>query len=314
MLFAPVDNEGLRFEQVDKINTINLSFTNTVIPPKEKFFNQNETLFQFTGVDNRIEIKEKSEEEVKSVIFGIRACDLRGINLLDKVFLTTYTDSLYSIKRENTLLIGVSCNEIYENCFCDLMGVNPFSGDGSDVFLYPFRDEFLIEINSTKGEKLIKNYNPVLTAVKDEDRIKYREMKNKLNKGRKSLNTVKFKTKFQSLWDNEIWREMSKICIACGICTFLCPTCHCFNVFDEKHKDSGERIRIWDSCLSKEFSQMAGGENPFSAQWEKIRHRFFHKFSYIPENYGVPGCTGCGRCLRHCPVKIDIREIIKKCQ
>jgi ferredoxin len=35
-----------------------------------------------------------------------------------------------------------------------------------------------------------------------------------------------------------------------------------------------------------------------------------HKLKYFPDRFGPFSCVGCGRCVKDCPVNIDIREVM----
>jgi ferredoxin len=108
-------------------------------------------------------------------------------------------------------------------------------------------------------------------------------------------------------YDSPLWDQLAEICLACGQCTLVCPTCFCFNVMDvvELNLMDGERLRRWDSCQLDEFATVAGGENFREQQAARLRHRFMRKGRYLMEKYGELGCTGCGRCARSCLVDIS---------
>jgi len=108
----------------------------------------------------------------------------------------------------------------------------------------------------------------------------------------------------------EFWDAISEKCVGCSICTYLCPTCHCFDITDEIIEDKAVRLRTWDSCAFPLFTLEASGFNPRPSQRERFRNRILHKFAYIPENHGQIGCVGCGRCVDACPVNLDIRQVL----
>ena len=130
------------------------------------------------------------------------------------------------------------------------------------------------------------------------------------NQQKRSIQTDGKPEKLGEIFEADYWETVSNKCLGCGICTFLCPTCYCFDITDEKWGVSGERIRSWDSCMYPEYTIHASGYNPRPARKNRLRNRFYHKFKYYPDLYNMFGCTGCGRCIRHCPVNIDIIDII----
>ncbi len=109
-----------------------------------------------------------------------------------------------------------------------------------------------------------------------------------------------------------MWGDLTETCLGCGVCTYLCPTCHCFDICDEAATAAGERIRVWDSCQFPLFTQEASGANPRPSGKERFRQRIMHKFSYLPKERDMAGCVGCGRCVAECPVNLDIREVLEK--
>ena len=116
--------------------------------------------------------------------------------------------------------------------------------------------------------------------------------------------------KLEDSFDSPFWDKIHQTCLACGICTFLCPTCHCF-AFDDSRVDSkGERIRLWDCCQYPAFTLEASGHNPRISSRERMRQRIMHKFSYYVKNFGEVACVGCGRCVENCPINLDLREIV----
>ncbi len=114
------------------------------------------------------------------------------------------------------------------------------------------------------------------------------------------------------IWDEPIWEDISTKCINCGACTFVCSTCHCFDVTDEGKGKKGQRIRLWDSCMFQIFTREASGHNPRGMSTQRVRQRIMHKYNYFMDNYDQHLCTGCGRCVQVCPVNLDIREVIKQ--
>jgi ferredoxin len=126
------------------------------------------------------------------------------------------------------------------------------------------------------------------------------------------MDVTDIQNKLEKIFEHGIWENFSKACIGCGICTYLCPTCHCFDIHDESTIKRGGRIRVWDSCMYPEFTLQASGYNPRPTRKNRLRNRIYHKFYSFPCNNDLIACTGCGRCINMCPVNIDIIEIINQ--
>ena len=113
------------------------------------------------------------------------------------------------------------------------------------------------------------------------------------------------------MYDDPFWDELHLKCLGCGACTYLCPTCHCFDIVDEGNAVRGKRVRNWDTCQFALFTHHTSGHNPRQSGKERMRQRVMHKFNYFVENQGEIACVGCGRCVRNCPVNLDIRAVIE---
>jgi ferredoxin len=109
-----------------------------------------------------------------------------------------------------------------------------------------------------------------------------------------------------------LWAEEAEACVECGACNTVCPTCHCFFLCDQARNGEPSRVRLWDSCLYRDFGRVAGGGNPRARLWMRLRNRFEKKFDFFPQVAGFNACTGCGRCIAACPARIDIRRILKR--
>jgi len=116
--------------------------------------------------------------------------------------------------------------------------------------------------------------------------------------------------KMAKRFNSPAFEEASRNCISCNTCAFICPTCHCFKISDEKIKDTGLRYKSYDSCNNVYFTLEAGGHNPRPAKYRRWRQRSMHKFVYYKERFGVNLCVGCGHCAISCPVNISIFEVV----
>jgi len=303
-IIAPVNKEELIFFQpITKVEQILWDYPNSLKPVKEFFLPPREVLFQF----NQGKVQPADLPPRKRAIWGVRPCDARSLLLLDKVFLNENKDIYYLEKRRNTALIGLSCNHPQESCFCTSFSSGPHSKDGLDLLMTDLGEEtFLLESNSPRGEKLLKGRGKEVDKAGEEKREKIKEKAER--KISRRLEPGEVLEKLISGFDNPYWEKACRQCISCGICRYLCPTCHCFDLADE----DSERVRFWDGCSFPSFTKMTSGENPKFAKKERFKQWYYHKFSYFKQNHSVFLCVGCGRCLRNCPVKIDFSEVLEQ--
>jgi NAD-dependent dihydropyrimidine dehydrogenase PreA subunit len=308
-LIAPVKENVIQFRPVDSGSRVVTEFSNSVIPLKHLFFPQNERLFAWQhGEQEGLTLPEKPER--KRVIWGIRPCDVKSLLLLDKVFGGDLKDSYYLERRENTVLIGLGCTQPLSNCFCESLDVDPTSSDGTDIFLIETEKHYLISVSTDKGARLVDLASDLFSDTASEHEPGLPATGSNQLSPRVNVPVQKAHEAIGRKWDSKIWTEIFQMCIECGICTYLCPTCHCFDVEDREEGRGGSRSRTWDSCLFPDFTLMASGENPRPKKSDRMRNRFFHKFKHLVDNHGAFGCVGCGRCITHCPVGIDVRKVL----
>ncbi len=314
-LIAPVKDETMTlFKKISGARDAFLEYTNSDVSPKGCFLPQCEKTFSYTYTGDSLEII-KPEEAKKTVLFGARPCDIKAITTLDPVFEgEKFGDEYYSRKRENTVIIGLSCSKVLSTCFCYAFGGGPCDGTGSDLLFTEIGDKYYVEVNTDKGKALADAYGQFFNSQGADQLAKGKdELAQKLSgefvrkvdlTGVKELLDGNFELPY---WNGDDFKK----CIGCGTCTYVCPTCHCFDIFDYPTGDfTGDRIRCWDSCMYPEYTLMAGGHNPRPTRKERVRNRFMHKLKYHLDRYNMVGCVGCGRCVRKCPVNIDITKII----
>lgn len=295
-----------------------LLFDRATLSPKGVVIPQSETLLSFTSTKDLENLSSTKldisvpKDAPAIILFGNRPCDARGIAELDVMYLQgPYKDPYYAARRDALTVITLTCNKPCSTCFCHMMSADgPASKEGSDVLMTLIGKGYVLEAITKKGEALLKK-----SGLPDADKLM--EMVQKTREaGTKSMGkpadiqaaAKRLKERFD---DIEFWTAMTAKCLSCGACTYMCPTCQCFTITDEGDGLSGKRLRSWDSCMSSLFTREASGHNPRDAKGMRMRNRVSHKYWYIPENNkGLWGCTGCGRCIRHCPVSFDIREVL----
>ena len=313
------DGDFWNYEVIKNSEIIDLDYLNTVLSPKKIIFPQREVLLEFsTSNEEELKVNEVLPEETPSVIFGVRPCDAKALTLTDKVFGGDFKDPYYWKRRNSTALVGLTCNTPPSpNCFCLSVDGSPHSKEGLDILMTDLGDKYYAESFTKKGDELLNLAkalfkNPTAKDKKDLEKIQA-ESKKKIQRQIKA--TKKIPPKLKEMFNSSFWDEESLSCLRCGICTYLCPTCHCFDMNDEVTSSSpikGERVRTWDNCQFPDFTMHSSGHNPRPDKAARLRQRILHKFQYFVELYKNYQCTGCGRCISKCPVGIDIIEVLEK--
>ncbi|HDY89766.1 MAG TPA: hypothetical protein ENH82_16830 [bacterium] len=325
-IFAPVEKDDyFCFAEIQSPDTCKFEgYRNTKISPKEMFFPQTEVLYGFRNHELEENSKKPADnKQQKSVIFGVRPCDAQAISFLDKVFKEEekkdFIDPYYQEKREKTTVISLTCNKPLISCFCTSVNGRPDGEYGADVSFCDLGEDFLARPITEKGVEFIKGSGKWFENAKKSDVDKRNKIVQESTKKINShVKTEKIKEKLDKSFKADFWNEIQQKCLGCGVCTFLCPTCHCFDITDEVETglealtlSGGKRMRCWDSCMYPLFTLHASGHNPRLKYKERMRQRVMHKFNYCPQNFKEMFCVGCGRCVRDCPVNLDIREVLK---
>ncbi len=313
LLYVPTDTEkGAEYKKwtdgvklSDKLNTVR--------SPKDFCFPQTEDLMEFKVTGKEIEVIDNRCEKEDFVVFGVRACDVKSFDILDRVFLTEPFDSYYANRREHATIVSMACTKPSETCFCTVFDIDAANPSG-DVTAWKTERELYFKANTPKGERLLNSLSGLLEDTDDGEVIsqqeKTREIMKKLPLS--GLSKDKFGSgKTEEFFDAPEWDELSRSCLGCGTCTFVCPTCQCYDIKDFNTGHGVIRYRCWDSCMYSEFTKMAHG-NSRNTQKERFRQRFMHKLVYYPSNNdGLFSCVGCGRCLLKCPISMNIVKVMK---
>lgn len=279
--------------------------TRPIEPLKCFFFAPKETVIKYPKVEN-------------TTLIGVKNCDLKSLQVLDKIFKgEEFKDPRYIEKRQKTCLISADCSQPGESCFCTLMNSTPYPKEGFDLNLSKVAEGFVVEVGSEKGSDIIaRNKDLFVEASQGQLEERERNRAAVLKQVEKQNEAFVLDKPFDELVkegvDSPIWEELARRCVECGACTNICPTCHCFLLHDYKGKEEFERLRTWDSCCYPGFAKIAGDTSPRPKLSNRFRHRFIHRFVFFPENFGMSSCVGCGRCIETCLVGIDLREDLKK--
>lgn len=311
-LYAPVkdENDEVALAEVTTGADMTLDFVNFRLSPKDLFFPQCEVLYTL----DRNGVKDTSQPDGKFVAFAVRPCDADAVKSIDKVFedeTTGYIDPYFAAKRQNGVLIALACDKPCPTCFCTSVGSGPSSEKGTDILMTRLDDSLLFKACTDKGLELMKVNAASFKEASDKERQscddKATAVAEKVNK----VDTEGVTEKLAKGFNFKVWNDMFTRCLSCGVCTYVCPTCHCFDISDEVDGTEGQRVRAWDACQFSLFTLHASGHNPRPSKKERMRQRIMHKFSYTVENFDEIFCVGCGRCVRSCPVNLDIREMIE---
>ncbi|MBN1806496.1 MAG: 4Fe-4S dicluster domain-containing protein [Sedimentisphaerales bacterium] len=299
-----------RYDSTSKLK-VKLNNIRACTPVKEFLFPMRELAAIYPEPAEPLDIK-------PFAVFGLKYCDLRSIEILDRVFAETeFEDALYMARRDKMFIISSDCTDPADSCFCNVLGGKPFAQSGFDLNVSQVTDQLVIEIGSQKGRDFVEKHPELFTdttqAILDE-RDKIREKtKQQLEQINESLRFDSAVNKLvENSYDSFVYDEEAKTCVECQACTRVCPTCHCFYLYDDKQKDYFTKMKMWDSCMRMAYSEVAGGANPRKALGARLRHRFMHKFSYYLERYGIEMCVGCGRCVDSEAGDVDIRRVLKK--
>lgn len=308
---APVDLQGVRlFSEIKTADDISWDGINTQLSIKGYFLPRSEPILKFRVMQKQVEAQTILSENIRStVIFGVHPCDAASLPIMDRLYNWDYKDEYWNQRRTATTLIALSCLSCDDACFCTSLGLDPGSTKGADVLLTPLADEqFFAEVITTKGATLVERYKHYFNEGDAEKDKVLKPVREKLGKQFELANIQPW---LKDNFYNEFWERETLYCVGCGICTFVCPTCHCFDIVDEGTLYAGRRMKFWDACQFRTYTLHASGHNPRTRQDERHRQRIQHKFNYYLEKFDETLCVGCGRCIRYCPVDLSILRLLK---
>ncbi|HID95253.1 MAG TPA: hypothetical protein EYP53_04250 [Candidatus Latescibacteria bacterium] len=258
------------------------------------------------------------EGRKQTIIVGVKACDISSLEILDRALKETdLPDPVYQERRQRIVLISSDCSEPQETCFCTLVGRAPYPESGFDLNLSKVDGGFVVAVGSERGAELVDSHRSLFReATAEEIARRDRDRGDILRRVDRINESVAQKRSYQEIvkdsYSSELWVKHSESCVECTACNNICPTCHCYLLDDVSGAEGFVKVRSWDSCVHTGYARVAGGLNPRPHLWERFRNRYLCKFLYMKENFGLLGCTGCGRCIEACQGKIDMREVLQE--
>ncbi len=308
-LYAPQNISELYYDfcKVDDVNKVVFEYNRTVRPPRRFFYPERETMFKFNM--KKVEETPVEFEAERIILFGVHACDIVGLRIIDATFLDDLPDPFYRKRRENGIIIGISCLPD-EYCFCNVRRVEIVDA-GFDLFFHELPDGFLVRVKTVTGHKLVDpNLDLFEEGVTKEDTDYLASFEVK----KRSMFSV------QGNWDDmryhlewnmnhPMYDRESEKCLGCGNCTTTCPTCRCYEVKDIPNLDgeTAERVRFWDSCQFRTHGLVAGGHNFRPTKKSRFFNRYHCKNAYC-QQVTTSYCVGCGRCTYFCPAQINFKR------
>jgi anaerobic sulfite reductase subunit A len=302
-IYAPVnlkgkgtfsDTDTVRYGQVTTIEEIEFNKKSN-FSPKEVILPITQTLFYFTE-DSVLEPK----VDDKKILIFLRSCDINAIKRVDEIYLRNgFEDIYYKTLRDKVKFVLMECESSFENCFCVSMNSNK-------------TEEYDLFVKYKDGK--------VFVECKDESFKDYFDSMEQYNVELNFVTTNEVEVKVpenidQSIFNNEIWKEYSSRCAACGRCNMVCGTCTCFSMQDIFYKDNknvGERRRVWASCHVDGYTDVAGGNSFRKEKGERMRFKVMHKVYDFKKRFGYHMCVGCGRCDDICPEYISFSNCVNK--
>ncbi|MBD3407918.1 MAG: hydrogenase [Candidatus Lokiarchaeota archaeon] len=307
-LYAPskISEKFYDFKEVEDVKQVEFDYHRTIRPPRRFFYPVEETMFTFDT--HKVELQEKLPRKERVILFGVHNCDIVGLRIMDAEFLDEQPDPYYQIRRQNGIIIGLSCLPD-EYCFCNVRRIE-FVDAGFDLFFHELPDGFMVRVGTVTGHKLIDPNMDLFSEVskKDVDNVSEFERK-KAKQFKVQGNWDDLRYLLELRMDHKMYEREADKCLGCGNCTLTCPTCRCYDVKDKPSIDgrTGERIRFWDSCQFRTHGLVAGGHNFRETKKDRFYNRYQCKNAYCPETT-TAYCVGCGRCTYFCPAEIQFRS------
>lgn len=279
-----------RFKLLEPNDKVELHYGVTTIPPTKYLFPARQDILYFK---NNKEVSKDIENQKPRILFGLNLADLEGIDRLDKEFSGPVRDDIYTKNRENTYLVSID-------------HFDPEPETSYDLHFRKKDDRYEVTAGSAFGREIVVG-NPLFRETKAQSPKIFEPKKSPIH----NLDLYKIIEKAK---DDPIWDKLAKTCFGCGVCTYVCPVCYCFETEDKVKvegltKCEGCRERRWDSCMLPDFASISSHDFRPELK-DRIYNWYHHKFVRTPKEHGFVGCIDCGRCIVYCPARINFHETL----
>jgi len=312
-VIAPRRVEGVPlFRRIAAADEVAWDVLRTVVSPKAWLFPDSEVILEIEKRAGDVTLSEPPSAG-EQILFAIRPCDARALRSLDAMLVDhSPPDVYFARRRRQVALVGLACRQPLVDCFCTSTGGAPDDPGDMDVMLYEIDKGYLVQAVTERGTSLLSGLTAAETGHAPPapgSRGESRRM------AFQTQVSVPEPAAWPAHFDDAYWARLADRCLGCRICTYVCPTCRCFDVRDYVTGAGPgivqiQRLRAWDACLAETYRRAAGGHDPRPLKAQRLRNRFYCKFLYVPEDFGAIGCVGCGRCIAACPVNIDLSEVL----
>lgn len=292
---------------------IDLDYETTEFSAKTYFLPYREKLssYSFGDEDWNQEIAYRIQPRA---IIGLHACDISGLNKLDKVFARDFFPSPYYIsRRKNTFIVGID-HDPCRGGFCRSLGTDSVTR-GFDLFLTDLGDRYFVAIDSDRGFNVLNQVEN--KEIEERDTQDYLEVRNRIaGKFENQVNVQNLPNLLDIEFESPVWNRWGAKCLSCGSCAMVCPTCYCYGVTERVSMDfkSGAKVKQLYSCNLLDFASVAGGHNFRPDRETRLKYRYYHQHRGFVEAYDEPKCVGCNRCGRACLPGINPVDVINDLQ
>jgi sulfhydrogenase subunit beta (sulfur reductase) len=303
------------WEDVRPETPLALDYPTSLLPPRQFFAPQRETLFRFRKTAAGYAYETAAPERPVALL-GVHGCDLTGLRVLRSFHESACRDRVVTDRLDQSFILGIGCwVPCLAEAFCRDMG-SLENEIPADLYAWDLGDVLLVKVLRPRGRAVLADVGTLEAAGADElvtlrQRVRART---EAFPAHLKFPPAKLPVALEAAQADILWEANAERCLSCGRCNLVCPTCTCFDVQDVAAIDGSEgaRVRTWHGCQVPGFSRVAGGHDFRPSRTEQLRYRIFRKGKYMPERYGMVGCTGCGRCIKHCPTHISIRDIFRQ--